>query len=260
MTETAHELWERLRPFAMRDIEQLANLAKRTSSSEGGAEIVLYGSKVRRYTADEDGLRAAIAAAADYDAITIPAVHIQLNSTLNINKRIKLIGVRDPVRNVSLDTYHKGAVISNAAGFVSGNLVSITTGQVALDNLAFLFSANSTTLARGIYCQSSGYSFRDLLVYVSNSSSGTTYAIQVAYSTALSRVYAFASASSGTAAGLIVGPHVATTLYADLCYFEGISTSGQGYGCVTHACTGQIAHCGFSGTTYGLQIASFGGG
>jgi len=259
MAETAHELWERLRPFAMRDIEQLANLAKRTSSSEGGAEIVLYGSKIRRYTADEDGLRAAIAAAADYDTITIPAVPIQLNSTLSINKRIKLIGVRDPVRNVSLDTYHKGAVISNAAGFVSGNLVSITIGQVALDNLAFLFTANSTNPVRGIYCQSSAYSFRDLLVYASNSSSGTTYAIQVAYSAAFSRVYAFASASSGTAAGLVMGPH-ATTLYADLCYFEGISTSGQGYGCVTHACTGQIAHCGFSGTTYGLQIASYGGG
>jgi len=260
MSETAHELWERLRPFAMRDIEQLANLTKRTASSETGAEIVLYGSKVRRYTADEDGLRAAIGAAADYDTITIPAVHIQINSTLNINKRIKLIGVRDPVRNASLDTFQKGAVISNATGFVSGNLVSITIGNVALDNLAFLFSANSTNLVRGIFCSLSGYSFRDLLVRVNNSSSGTTYAIQVALMAALSRVYTFASTSSGTAAGLIVGPHSATTLYADLCYFEGISTSGQGYGCVTHACTGQIAHCGFNGTTYGLQIASFGGG
>jgi hypothetical protein len=139
-------------------------------------------------------------------------------------------------------------------------LVSITVANVALDNLAFLFNANSTTLVRGIFCSASGYSFRDLLVYVSNSSSGTTYAIQVAHSVALSRVYTFASASSGTAVGLILGPSSATTLYADLCYFEGISTSGQGYGCVTYSCTGQIAHCGFAGTTYGLQIASYGGG
>jgi hypothetical protein len=260
MAETAYELWERLRPFAMLDIEQLANFAKRTASSEVGAEIVLYGSKVRRYTADEDGLRAAIGAAADYDTVTIPAVPIQLSSTLSINKRIKLVGVRDPVRSVSMDTYHKGAVISNAPGFASGNLVSVTVGNVALDNLAFLFNASSTTLVRGIYCSVSGYSFRDLLVYVNNSSSGTIYAIHVAYSAALSRVYAFASTSSGTAVGLILGPSSATTFYADLCYFEGISTSGQGYGCVTHACTGQIAHCGFIGTTYGLQIASYGGG
>jgi len=258
MTETAHELWERLRPFAMLDIEKLANLAKRTSSSEAGAEIVLYGSKVRRYTADEDGLRAAIAASADFDTIIIPAVHIQLNSTLSINKKVKLIGVRDPVRRPSLDTYQKGSVISNATGFVSGNLVSITTGSVALDNLAFLFSANSTTSTYGIFCHLSGYSFRDLLVYVSNSNSGTTYAIQVHYSAAFSRVYAFASASSGTAVGLSIGP--SSELYADLCYFEGISTSGQGYGCITYNCTGRISHCGFNGTTYGLQIASSGGG
>ena len=260
MAETAHELWERLRAFAMRDIEQLANLAKRTASSESGAEIVLHGSKVRRYTADEDGLRAAVSAAADYDTIIIPAVYIELSGTLNISKRIRLVGPRAPVRQLNFDQYHKGALIGNASGFVSGNLVSVSVGQVSFDSLAFSFSANSSGLVRGISAGNTGYSFRDVLVYVNNNGSGSAYGIQYAFYAALSRVYVFASATSGTAIGLLVGPASATNLVADLCYFEGKSTSGQGYGCRTHACSGEIAHCGFLGTTTGLSIDSYGGG
>jgi hypothetical protein len=259
MRENA-ELWSKLRPFAMLDIEQLATKVKQTYSSESEGEITLYGSKVRHYTADEDGLRGAISAAEEYDTILIPPVQIELASTLTIDQKIRLIGLHAPARNLSADTYHHGAIIKNGSGLESGSLISVSVSYVAFDSLGLVFSGNSSSSITVVNLSSTGCSLRDVLVYGKNLGTGNVCGISAGYTLVLSRVYAFASAKDGVAYGLTLGPMSSTTLYADLCYFEGESETSLGYGCVVYNCTAGINQCGFNGNTYGLFLATPGGG
>ena len=91
----ASEVWNEIKPFALKDLAMLKNDAK-SGSNSSGYFIILYdesAEKLRYYSASADGYGAALAAAESGDIIWLPAGIITLNQ----------------------DTYYPGSEIDNGA-------------------------------------------------------------------------------------------------------------------------------------------------
>lgn len=135
------ELWEDLRPFAMRDFGDLYNLRKQLSGSSDDLFITLYSptrGKVLTYTRDEDGLRAAVAAAGNEDVVLLPPGVLTLTQSISISHDIVIAGY--PIGYWS-DSAGLGTRLY-CSSYVGLNLIDCGISSVVLDSLLIEYTGD----------------------------------------------------------------------------------------------------------------------
>ena len=258
MTERVHELWERIKPYAMHEIEKLVNLQKRNASSEGRGEIILYrlDGKAVRYEANEDGLRAAVSGAGDDEVVYLPPLVITLTQALFISRRIAIFGSNYEQADLSVQGTELVCSTDVGSYLLSNNQ---STGRVELHNLVISYMVSSTASRTALLL--GGGVLSDVRIYAYNAAGG---AVALSYNRDiyLERVVGFAkSEGSGAAIGLTAASANTTgKVSINLCGFEGRSNSGTGTGAVLVDNGGTVRNSQFVGNSLGLKVLKYGGG
>ena len=247
------ELWDELKPFALRDIGDVLSARKQIASSEDRTNILLYSAstdKVRSYTADEDGLRGAVGAAEDNDIVVIPPVTIALTQTLTAAKKIAIVGVLSDARVTS---YAHKTRIANAAD--TGARLVYLSGGVSLYNLDVSYTANTSTSRAAITAAGSQNALYNCRISCKNTG-GDANGIDVHYTIFVDNCIIYANSTSGYGHGM-VGASPGTNVYTRDSEYYGY---GGGGGTGIEIQDGVIYNCNVTGTTTGLNVGFVGGG
>jgi len=143
------EVWELIKPFAMRDLAVLMVAGKSTGGSSEGYAIMLYAhgsKKIKQYSVTEDGLKAALAAASSGDEVILPAGTITGDQS-----------VPDGVSLVGLDRLQ--CVLSGEITLGAGSLL----GDVSVTR-----SGSSASQLNGVVLDGSGSRIAECYVSVTN--------------------------------------------------------------------------------------------
>jgi hypothetical protein len=253
--EKLPELWKRLKPFVVRDLQIALSPKKTTFSSETpiGIQLIFPGGNTKLYPVNEDGFRAALAASVDGCSIIIPAATITFTGSININKKIKIIGTKSAVS--SSDGH--GTVLKCTQD-VGTNFISIS-GWVRIDNLSASYETSRSGTIRAINSSyGGGPEFSDLYVSAINNGTGDAIALYLTYGKFLQNVIARAYASSGYAYGVNWYNFDGSAKY---CNFSADTATGIAIGgSLTGTSNVYFYYCEFTGKTKGLVIGIPGGG
>ncbi len=160
----AGEVWEQIKPYAMRDIQAMQSGSK-IISSPVGYQITLHAEKTRYYDATSTGLNAAIAAAVSGDMISLPPCSIEGNHSVPAG--VSLFGID---RNRSILTgqitlmanTHLGKVSVIRSTYAAGSLYGvILSGNNARVNDCVVDVTNTNEDAIGVYCQAGKVGYVD---------------------------------------------------------------------------------------------------
>jgi hypothetical protein len=248
--EKLPELWKRLKPFVVRDLQIALSPKKTTFSSETpiGIQLIFPGGDTKLYPVNEDGFRAALAASVDGCSIIIPASTITFTGQISINKKIRIIGTKNPTSSEGYGTWLK-CIQDVGTYFVYLN------GWVGLENLLISYEISKSTAIRAISTTLGGNpEFVNLYIIAKNNGSGDAYAIYASYAKTMQNVVAIAYTNTGYATGLYWYQFDGSAKY---CKFAADSTSGSATGAsLVGTSTVVFYYCEFVGKTKGLVIGS----
>lgn len=143
------ELWYKLRPFAIRDLETILNRKKRENLDDSVKEILLQQSlsdKILKFSFSQDGLLAAISAAENGSVITLPCGVIEMSQQIFVEKDILIQGAIGYEPGYQWINYtYRGTVITCTTPIPTDSFQSVfiycySTNKLTLSNLCIFYN------------------------------------------------------------------------------------------------------------------------